>query len=74
MFTIKSHIIDLFMVGIVMQYKFEIDAVPLLVSLVYLGVGDSRLWLHGGGDAWPIGASGGTHNYGSGLLLAAEIP
>ena len=38
-FTIKSHIIDLFMVGRVMQYRFEID-VPLVVGVVHLGVGD----------------------------------
>ena len=39
-FTIKSHIIDLFIMGRVIQYRFEIDVVPLLVGLVYLGVGD----------------------------------
>ena len=35
-FTIKSHIIDLFIVGGVMQYRFEIDVVPLLVGVVSL--------------------------------------
>ena len=39
-FTIKSHIVDLFMVGRVMQYRLEIDVVPLLVGVVSLGVGD----------------------------------
>ena len=38
-FTIKSHIIDLFMVGRVMQYRFEID-VPMVVGVVPPGVGD----------------------------------
>ena len=70
-FTIKSHIIDLFMVGRVMQYRFEIDVVPLLVGLVYLGVGDGPRRLHGDGDGgllvhvvaswaweWPVASSG----------------
>ena len=35
-FTIKSHIIDLFIVGGVMQYRFEIDVVPLLVGVMSL--------------------------------------
>ena len=39
-FTIKSHIIDLFMVGRVIQYRLEIDVVPLLVGVVPLWVGD----------------------------------
>ena len=60
--TINSHIIDLFMVGGVMQYSFEIDVVPLLVGVVSLGVGD------GGGFVmvvaywymwWPHGRRGG---------------
>ena len=39
-FTIKSHIIHLFMVGGVMQYSLEIDVVPLLVGVAPLRVGD----------------------------------
>ena len=61
-FTIKSHIIDLFMVGRVMQYRLEIDVVPLLVGVVSLGVGDGggfvvmvaywyMWWPHGRGVA-----------------------
>ena len=39
-FTIKSHIIDLFMMGRFMQHRFEIDVVPFVVEVVPLGVGD----------------------------------
>ena len=69
-FTIKSHIIDLFMVGRVMQYRLEIDVVPLLVGVVSLGVGDAGgfvvvmaywyMW-------WP-------HWHRGGLLLVAATP
>ena len=38
-FTIKSHIIDLFIMGRVIQYRFEID-VPFGLGVVPLGVGD----------------------------------
>ena len=69
-FTIKSHIIELFMVGIVMQYRFEIDVVPLLVGLVYLGVGDGGGFMEVVMAAywymwWP-------HGRGGGLLLAGR--
>ena len=62
-FTIKSHIIDLFMMGRFMQHRFEID-VPFVVGWRWR-------WLRGGGDGgllvhvvaslawvWPF-ASGG---------------
>ena len=61
-FTIKSHIIDLFMMGRFMQYRFEIDVVPLVVGVVPLGVGDG-----GGFDVvgwWPIGTCGGLMGVG----------
>ena len=71
-FTIKSHIIDLFMVGRVMQYRLKIDVVPLLVGVVLLGVGD------GGGlevvvmvAYWYMWCPEGC---GDGPLLAAATP
>ena len=71
-FTIKSHIIDVFIMGKVIQYRFEIDLVPLLVGLVYLGVGDgggfTEVVIVGYWYMWWL------HGRGGGLLLAAVIP
>ena len=39
-FTIKSHIIDVFIMDRGMQYRLEVDVVPLLVGMVLLGIGD----------------------------------
>ena len=73
-FTIKSHmyIIDLFMLGRVMQYRLDIDVVPLLMGVVLLRVGD------GGGlevvvmvAYWYMWCPEGR---GDGLLLVAATP
>ena len=58
-FTIKSHIIDLFMMGRFMQHRFEIDVVPFMVGVVPLAVGD-------GGDGDP-------HGGGSELLMVVLV-
>ena len=71
-FTIKSHIIDLFMWGRVMQYRLEIDVVPLLVGVLLFGVG------YGSGldvvvmvAYWYMWCPEGR---GDGLLLVAATP
>ena len=69
-FTIKSHIIDLFIMDRGMQYRLEVDVVPLLVGMVLLGIGDGS-GLEVGGDggllvhvmaswgwAWPLAIGG----------------
>ena len=61
-FTIISHIIDLFMVGRVMQYRFEIDVVTLLVVAAWW------LWFESGGGCG-VGVGGG----GSGGRLVRVV-